>query len=360
VARAGLVYLLIALLLAACSEAPMSAASPTPAPTSSPTPAPTASPTPTPTEASWVTFVFVDTNISLSYPRGWDHKPSGDGDAFYGFNGESIDIFAVASSELPHDFTIDSWGLDLILFWTDQGTILSNVESTVGGVESRRVTLTVDRDGDGFFVISEAFIQGDLAYWLSWMSPVGNETEDTATFQRIVDSCRFTSSNPSPSAGMASPSPHPATPTASMVDWLVYRGHGIVISYPSDWKVNEIQGETSVEIGVPHGHPFLRVTDRGDAGPMTAKLLAAMHLMDIQDNLESKDARESPIALGGEDAVLIRYHNTGVTGIEYYSLLLTVVHDGAWMEVALYSKAGQEATSDALLQQFVTSFAFED
>ena len=53
------------------------------------------------------------------------------------------------------------------------------------------MTLTINSDGGPIFGIAEGFFHGDLGYDLLWMSPVGSETADTATFQQIVDSCKF-------------------------------------------------------------------------------------------------------------------------------------------------------------------------
>ena len=143
--------------------------------------------------------------------------------------------------------------------------------------------------------------------------------------------------------------------------FAAWAGQRIRIAYPPTWAVRPQTDGAEVEFIAPETYPFLRVTNDGSLPKaMTLAALAKSDLLDIEENLGSKDARQSKTKLGGEDAVLTRFHNTGSTGTDYYTLKVISIHAGMWYEVVLYSKAGNEAESDGLMTRFLRSFAFQE
>jgi hypothetical protein len=195
-AATGPAYVLFAVMLAACSVASAPGSAPTASPVAAaatPTAATPTAATPTaatPTAASsvaWLNVALVDEKLSISVPSEWTAKPTETSTDFVGPNGELVVVMAVPKAK----YTMTSWTAEQRAYWYKEGKVSSDVPSAVGGAKSHRLILTTDINGDPFFAISEAFVHGDLAYGLDWMSPVGNEKSDTATFQRILDSVEF-------------------------------------------------------------------------------------------------------------------------------------------------------------------------
>lgn len=352
--RIGTIGLLVALLVLACAApgalttAPPASGAP---PASSPSPSPV---TPGPSEDTWVTATFSDIGASFRHPSAWRYELMGESHTFEGPNGEGLIFWSASRDELA-EFTLPEWSMQQLRYWQSSGTVVATVSTTVGGADSSRLTVHTNSDDQTLFVISEAFLHGDLAYCLAWQSALGNETADTAIFQKVVDSLEFipVRATPSPS-GSASSRPESTSP--SDAQWEDYVGHGVRLSRPAEWSVTETAA--SVEFAAPDGITWLQIANYGSAEGITAKLLADATLMNARETLGSTDAVSTTITLGGAEAVVVRFHNTGDTGIQYYRLKVIAIHDGAWFEMVLYSRTGHETASEEFMKSFLESLEF--
>jgi hypothetical protein len=144
-----------------------------------------------------------------------------------------------------------------------------------------------------------------------------------------------------------------------VADWLAYTGPGVRIHYPPDWSCYETNDVPGAECVAPGSYPFLQLWNQGSVpGGSTLATIAKAVASSNERDLDSKDVTSSSIAVGDDTAIQIRFHNTGSTGIEYYTVKALTIHAATLYEVTLYSKAGRESDSDALFTQFLAALEF--
>jgi len=162
---------------------------------------------------------------------------------------------------------------------------------------------------------------------------------------------------PGSSAAAVAPSPAVAPPTRGTAaeDWQNFSGEGYRIGHPSDWHPASVPPNVDRLIS-PTSYPFLEITVL--CAPETATCTYSPADLAGIWGFPTDDAQRSETTVDGESAVVVRFHNTGDTGIRYYRLQAFVVHAGFAYRLELIAKAGGEQAADALLTRFLASFAF--
>lgn len=135
-----------------------------------------------------------------------------------------------------------------------------------------------------------------------------------------------------------------------VADWLVRREPGFQVNHPPDWVCTTTTEEPGVECVSPGNYPFLKVA----SGPSDNHFTLAEIATNRADSNE--DSRVTSGVVAKEAAAVIRYHFTGPSGWRYYTVRAVANHSGSLYEITLFSLAGRESDSDALFEQFLTSF----
>jgi hypothetical protein len=189
----------------------------------------------------------------------------------------------------------------------------------------------------------------------------------------ILNACVATPGAPSPPAGQP-PTPSPAartpreTPPSSPAATVAaedalrqsYTGHGIHVHYPAEW-LHGIESSGARSFVSPNTWPWFEIQDFGSLPDGGFRAFVDSVATSLKLDLDAEDVSESPTHVGDDDkAVLLRCHNIGAEGRAYYRVKLLTTQAGTVHELTMYSLAGQEPETEALLEQVMASLEFGD
>ena len=142
-------------------------------------------------EVVWKRFNVEKRGYSVAYPPNYDHTARQAFDYFVGPN----DSFFFGSRVATQGYTLNIITKSEISSAKTslKAKAVSNEDVVVGGIPGRLLKATgSSADLGGKVVFYEAIVvKGKYAYFIAWVSHVGNEAEDLATFMQVLSTFQF-------------------------------------------------------------------------------------------------------------------------------------------------------------------------